>query len=72
VDIQINHLPYELVRWIPKDEEKVRILKDSSMSMVVLDKDENYAVLLLDKWKANWLSDRYGITFFSEPPKVTE
>lgn len=67
VDVQVNNLPYELVRWIPKDEEKVRILKESSMSLVVLDQDENYAVLLLDKWKANWLSERYGITFHTQP-----
>lgn len=69
VEVQINSLPYEIVRWIPKDEEKIRILKDSSMSLVVLDQDENYAVLLLDVWKANWLSDRYGITFHTQPIK---
>lgn len=67
VEVQINNLPYEIVRWIPKDEEKIRILNDSSMSLVVLDQDENYAVLLLDSWKANWLSDRYGITFYEQP-----
>lgn len=67
VEVQVNNLPYELVRWIPKDEEKIRILKESSMSLVVLDQDENYAVLLLDKWKANWLSDRYDITFHTQP-----
>lgn len=69
VEVQINSLPYEIVQWIPKDDEKIRILKESSMSMVVLDQDENYAVLLLDKWKANWLSDRYGITFHPQPIK---
>ncbi|MEL1135499.1 peptide chain release factor 3 [Desulfitobacterium sp. THU1] len=69
VEVQINSLPYEVVQWIPKDEEKIRILKDSSMSMVVLDQDENYAVLLLDKWKANWLSDRYDIVFHPQPIK---
>lgn len=69
VDVQINTLPYDIVRWIPKDEEKIRILKESSMSLVVLDQDENYAVLLLDKWKANWLSDRHGITFHTQPLK---
>ncbi|AFM01036.1 bacterial peptide chain release factor 3 (bRF-3) [Desulfitobacterium dehalogenans ATCC 51507] len=67
VEVQINSLPYEIVQWIPKDEEKIRILKESSMSMVVLDQDENYAVLLLDKWKANWLSERYGIDFYPQP-----
>lgn len=67
VEVQVNHLPYEIVRWIPKDEEKIRILKESSMSLVVLDQDENFAVLLLDSWKANWLSDRYGITFYPQP-----
>ncbi|MEA4901087.1 peptide chain release factor 3 [Desulfitobacterium sp.] len=71
VDVEINHLPYEIVRWIAKDEEKIRILKDSSMSMVVLDKDENYAVLLLDKWKANWMSERYAIEFMDRPPVLT-
>lgn len=69
VDVQINNLPYEIVRWIPKNEEKLRILKESSMCLVVLDQDENYAVLLLDQWKANWLSDRYGITFYPQPVK---
>jgi peptide chain release factor 3 len=72
VEVQINSLPYEIVSWIPKDEEKIRILKESSMSLVVLDQDENYAVLLLDKWKANWLSDRYGITFYPQPLKVEQ
>ena len=67
VEVQINSLPYEMVQWIPKDEEKIRILKESSMSMVVLDQDENYAVLLLDKWKANWLSERYGVEFHPQP-----
>jgi peptide chain release factor 3 len=69
VEVQVNSLPYEMVRWIAKDEEKIRILKESSLSLVVLDQDENYAVLLLDKWKANWLSDRYGITFHPQPLK---
>ncbi|MGI1660041.1 MAG: hypothetical protein ACRKFN_13905, partial [Desulfitobacterium sp.] len=26
-------------------------------------------VLLLDKWKANWLSDRYDIVFHPQPIK---
>lgn len=67
VEVQVTNLPYEIVQWIPKDEEKIRILKESSLSLVVLDQDENYAVLLLDRWKANWLSDRYGITFHAQP-----
>lgn len=68
VEVEINHLPYEIVRWIAKDEEKLRILKDSSLSMVVLDQDKNYAILLLDKWKANWMSERYSIEFLTRPP----
>lgn len=69
VEIQINSLPYEQVRWVAKDEEKIRILQNSSMSMVVFDQDENYAVLLMDQWKANWLSERYDITFYPQPVK---
>ncbi|MDA8229039.1 MAG: peptide chain release factor 3 [Desulfitobacterium hafniense] len=67
VDVQVNHLPFELVRWVEKNEDKLKILKESSMSTVVLDKDENYAVLLLDSWKASWLSERYNITFYPQP-----
>ncbi|HVJ47860.1 MAG TPA: peptide chain release factor 3 [Desulfitobacterium sp.] len=67
VEVEISHLPYEIVRWIIKDEEKIRILKDSTMSLMVLDQDENYAVLLLDKWKANWMSERYSIEFMNQP-----
>lgn len=72
VNVEINHLPYEIVRWIPKDEEKIRILKESSMSLVVLDQDENYAVLLLDTWKADWMSERYSIEFLTQPPLPQE
>lgn len=63
----VQHLPYQLVRWINKDEGKVKVLQESSMSTVVLDKDNNYAVLLLDEWKASWLSERYGIEFKAQP-----
>lgn len=69
VEIKSQHLPYEIVRWVDKDEPNLKLLQDSSMCMLALDKDENHAVLLLDAWKANWLSERYGVKF-SERPKV--
>ena len=55
------------MRWVQKDEKTIKLLTESSMSTVVMDKDENYAVLLLDEWKAKWLSDRYEIEFFMQP-----
>lgn len=67
VNVNIQHLPFEIVRWVKKDEKVIKLLTESSMSTVVVDKDENYAVLLLDEWKANWLSDRYEIEFFLQP-----
>ena len=38
------------------------------MSMVVLDQDENFAILLRDEWKTKWLSERYEIDFLLMPP----
>ena len=67
VEIRIQHLPYEIVRWLHKDEPNLKILKDSSMCMLVLDQDENFAALLLDNWKASWLSDRYDVQFLERP-----
>jgi peptide chain release factor 3 len=67
VQVDIQHLPFEIVRWIDKDEAIIKLLTESSMSTVVQDKDEKYAVLLLDEWKANWLSDRYNINFYKNP-----
>ena len=67
VQVDIQHLPFEIVRWVEKDEKTIKLLTESSMSTVVLDKDENYAVLLLDEWKAKWLSDRYDIEFYMQP-----
>ncbi|EHQ88733.1 peptide chain release factor 3 [Desulfosporosinus youngiae] len=67
VHVNIQHLPFEIVRWVKKDEKTIKLLTESSMSTVVVDKDENYAVLLLDEWKANWLSDRYEIEFYVQP-----
>ncbi|KJS50484.1 peptide chain release factor 3 [Desulfosporosinus sp. BICA1-9] len=67
VQVDIQHLPFEIVRWVKSDPKTVKLLTESSMSTVVMDKDENYAVLLLDEWKANWLSDRYEIEFFMQP-----
>lgn len=67
VVVNIQHLPFEIVRWVDKDDRTIKLLTDSSMSTVVLDQDENYAVLLLDEWKANWLSDRYEIQFRTSP-----
>lgn len=67
VQVNIQHLPYEIVRWIEKDEKIIKLLTDSSMSTVVVDKDDNYAVLMLDEWKAKWLSDRYEIEFYIKP-----
>lgn len=67
VQVSIQNLPFEIVRWVEKDEKNIKLLSESSMSTVVLDQDENYAVLLLDEWKANWLSDRYSIQFFAQP-----
>ncbi|WP_088226895.1 peptide chain release factor 3 [Desulfosporosinus sp. FKB] len=71
VKVNIQHLPYEIVRWIDKNEKTVKLLSESSMSTVVLDKDENYAVLLLDDWKAKWLSERYEIEFYTQPQELT-
>lgn len=67
VEISIQPLPYEIVRWVAKDDKNIKILLESSMSTVVLDKDENYAVLLLDEWKASWLSERHNIQFYPQP-----
>jgi len=67
VQVDIQHLPFEIVRWVEKDEKTIKLLTESSMSTVVLDQDENYAVLLLDEWKAKWLSDRYEIEFYKQP-----
>lgn len=67
VQVTIQQLPFEIVRWVEKDEKTIRLLTESSMSTVVMDKDENYAVLLLDEWKAKWLSDRYEIEFYVQP-----
>ena len=69
VEVTINHLPYGLVRWLDKNEANLRVLEDSSMALIVFDKDENLAALLLDDWKASWLSERYQISFLSEPPQ---
>ncbi|WP_407308984.1 peptide chain release factor 3 [Desulfosporosinus sp. SB140] len=71
VKVDIQHLPYEIVRWVDKNEKTIKLLTESSMSTVVLDKDENYAVLLLDDWKAKWLSDRYEIEFYQQPKEFT-
>lgn len=67
VQVNMQNLPYEIVRWIDKDDRAMKLLSESSMSKVVLDKEENYAVLLLDEWKANWLSERYEIEFYMQP-----
>ncbi|MDQ7094267.1 peptide chain release factor 3 [Desulfosporosinus sp. PR] len=72
VKVDIQHLPYEIVRWVDKNEKTIKLLTESSMSTVVLDKDENYAVLLLDDWKAKWLSDRYEIEFYQQPKELTD
>ena len=69
VTVTIQNLSYEVVRWINKrSESKLKTLQDSNMSMVVLDKDENFAVLLRDEWKTKWLSERYEIEFLLQPP----
>ncbi|MFZ3101566.1 MAG: peptide chain release factor 3 [Desulfitobacteriaceae bacterium] len=69
VTVTIQNLAYEVVRWINiKSEAKLNTLQDSNMSMVVLDKDENFAILLRDEWKTKWLSERYEIEFFLQPP----
>lgn len=67
VQVDIQHLPFEIVRWVKSDPKAVKLLSESSMSTVVMDKDDNYAVLLLDEWKAKWLSDRYDLQFFTQP-----
>jgi len=67
VQVNIQHLPFEIVRWVEKNEKTIKLLTESSMSTVVIDKDENYAVLLLDEWKGKWLSDRYEIEFYMQP-----
>lgn len=72
VEANIQHLPYQLVRWIDKNPETIKVLRESSLSSVVLDIDENYAVLLLDEWKASWLSERYNIAFSPQPPLQRE
>jgi peptide chain release factor 3 len=76
VEAKIQHLSYQLVRWlekdvVEKDDQTLKILQDSSMSSVVLDQYGEYAVLLLDEWKASWLSERYNIQFLKQPPGTT-
>ena len=58
VDIVMENLPYQYLRWIENDEVDPDSLKITSDSKVVRDYRGRYLLLFTSMWNLNWALDK--------------
>jgi len=58
VDIRMESLPYQYIRWIENKEVDVKSLSLSSDSKVVQDFKGNFLILFANEWNINWALER--------------
>ena len=58
VDIVMEHLPYQYLRWIENEDLKPDELKITSDSKVVQDYRGRYLLLFTSMWNMNWAMDK--------------
>lgn len=71
VDIIMQHLPYEVARWIEKDGEKLTAysLRGADRAMFVLDNKERPVLLISNEWAIRWIMENNpDVTFSTVPP----
>lgn len=71
VDIIMQHLPYEVARWIEKDDEKLTpySLRGADRAMFVLDNKERPVLLISNEWAIRWIMENNpDVTFLTVPP----
>ena len=71
VDIIMQHLPYEVARWIEKDGEKLTpySLRGADRAMFVLDSKERPVLLISNEWAIRWIMENNpDVTFSTVPP----
>lgn len=57
VDILMNHLPYELARWMEGDDIKPKSLRGADRGMFVYDVKERPVLLVANEWALRWVAD---------------
>lgn len=68
VDILMNHLPYELARWLVGENIKPRSLRGADRGMFVYDIMERPVLLVTNEWALNWVADNNpDVRFFPTP-----
>lgn len=70
VDIIMQHLPYEVARWIEKDGEKLTpySLRGADRAMFVLDNKERPVLLISNEWAIRWIMENNPDVMFSTVP----
>ncbi|MGI5966740.1 peptide chain release factor 3 [Anaerotruncus rubiinfantis] len=66
VEIRMEGLPYQYIRWIENEEFDPKTLDLSSDTKVVQDFKDNYLLLFTDEWNIRWATDRNKELVLSE------
>nr|WP_092074099.1 peptide chain release factor 3 [Dendrosporobacter quercicolus]NSL47763.1 peptide chain release factor 3 [Dendrosporobacter quercicolus DSM 1736]SDM77440.1 peptide chain release factor 3 [Dendrosporobacter quercicolus] len=72
VDILMNHLPYELARWLVGAEVKPKSLRGADRGMFVYDVKERPVLLVSNEWALRWVADNNPAVEFFPTPAVRE
>ena len=70
VDIRMEGLPYQYIRWIENEEVDPKKLDLSSDTKVVQDFRDRYRLLVTDEWNIRWATDRNPGLILSEFGRV--
>jgi len=70
VDIRMEGLPYQYIRWIENEEVDPKKLDLSSDTKVVQDFRDRYLLLFTDEWNIRWATDRNPGLILSEFGRV--
>ena len=67
VDIELEHLPFTIARWVAGKEVLPRDIS-SSDNLVLIDDNDYYVVLFRNQWSLNWeINKKKHIEFLEQP-----
>ncbi|MPM69852.1 Peptide chain release factor 3 [bioreactor metagenome] len=68
VDLLMNHLPFELARWLDGQDVKPSSLRGADRGMFVYDVKERPVLLVSNEWALRWVADNNpDIRFLATP-----
>lgn len=70
VDIQLQHLPFSMVRWVEMKNPGAKPLADLQGDLILQDNQERPAVLFRSDWSLRWVSEKNpDLLFLPTPPR---